>query len=147
MSVDYTEFDNYLADNTNYNYEPIDVTTSDGYILTLFHLWLDDGMDTDLAPVFFQHGLYMNALYWIQDSIEYGDGNPTIFDEFLNKGHHVYVGNNRGTEWSLGHTSLDYTNSADQEAYWDFTWGDMDKDVIANGEAMKTNFEALGGTE
>ena len=47
----------------------------------------------------------------------------------------------------MGHTSLDYTNSADQEAYWDFTWGDMDKDVIANGEAMKTNFEALGGTE
>lgn len=35
---------------------------------------------------------------------------------------------------------MDYSDDAQAEAYWNFSWGDMYKDVIANGQAMSDNF-------
>ena len=58
--------------------------------------------------------------------------NPMI--QMVELGHHIYVGNNRGTEYSQGHLSLNA--DTDQAEYWDFTWYNMAEDVLANVEAM-----------
>ena len=52
-------------------------------------------------------------------------------------GHHVYLGNNRGTDYSRGHETLSAVD--DQAEYWDFSWYEMAEDVLANIEAMYDN--------
>ena len=56
--------------------------------------------------------------------------------KFADLGHHVYIGNNRGTVTSQRHEFLDAAYDA---AYWDFTYQDMTKDVLALVEKMYTN--------
>lgn len=48
------------------------------------------------------------------------------------KGYDVYIGNNRGTEYSAGHPSLAY----DSAAYWDYNLDGYAEDVRANMRAM-----------
>ena len=45
-------------------------------------------------------------------------------------GHDVFIGNNRGVEYSQGHRSLDMWEDAEQ--YWNFSWHEMANDVYAN---------------
>lgn len=71
----------------------------------------------------------MYATGWLQ-SLQ----KPAPFFEFVDSGHHVYLGNNRGNLNSLGHVSLD--RDTDAAEYWDFSWADMAYDVYANVEAM-----------
>lgn len=52
-----------------------------------------------------------------------------------NEGYDVYIGNNRGTEYSAGHQSLVY----DTAEYWDFTVDGYAEDVRANMKAMYEN--------
>ena len=35
----------------------------------------------------------------------------------------MWIGSNRGTEYSQGHTTLDA--AVDEKEYWDFTWAEM----------------------
>ena len=58
--------------------------------------------------------------------------NPMI--QMADLGHHIYLGNNRGTEYSQGHSTL--SAETDQDWYWDFTFYNMAEDVLANVEAM-----------
>ena len=51
-------------------------------------------------------------------------------------GHNVYIGNNRGNEYSQGHVAADDFITLFPDSYWDFSWHDMHKDVLANVEAM-----------
>lgn len=81
----------------------------------------------------------MNALTWFKDFGEDGQDSSSLFSNFAALGHHVYIGNTRGTEFSMRHNSLDYQDSIDAEDYWNFTYQDMYKDTIANGEAMMAN--------
>ena len=109
------------------SWEPIEVITDDGYILTLFHIWIEGQTDDGLGPVMFQHGRggyapnFLNAM------------KETVYT-FAHLGHHVYMGNNRGNKWSQGHVSLDMYEDA--EEYWKFSWHEMAYDVFANVEAM-----------
>ena len=53
-------------------------------------------------------------------------------------GYDVYLGHQRGTEYSKGHAFLDLP-SDNPEAYWNFSFDEMGLDVIAFSEAMVAN--------
>ena len=55
-------------------------------------------------------------------------------------GHHVYIGNNRGVEYSRGHVSLDPV--LDAEEYYKFSFHEMAYDVYAQVEKL---YESAGG--
>ena len=51
-------------------------------------------------------------------------------------GHHVYLGNNRGTEYSR-HSFFD--KELDASIFWDFSWDEMAFDVKAFSQIMYSN--------
>ena len=116
-----------------YEWEPILVTTDDDYILTLFHVWDPEKRDKTKGPVLFQHGLGDDGTGWLENSV---DGQPP-HTYAIEAGHDVYIGNNRGTEYSQMHKTLSATT--DQAKYWDFSWDEMSLDVMANTRAMYKN--------
>ena len=111
------------ANYPDYSWEPIKVTTSDDYILTLMRVWSEDLLDASKGPVMFQHGAGGSATRWL-----YGQDTalPIAMAEL---GHDVYIGNNRGTEYSQQHVTYDPLE--DQVEYWDWTWAEMAYDVKA----------------
>ena len=65
----------------------------------------------------------MDGSSWLEN---YGDEKP--FQVMLaEQGYDVWIGNNRGTEYSRGHTTLSATGASASE-YWDFSWTDMAED-------------------
>jgi len=46
-------------------------------------------------------------------------------------GYDVWIGNNRGTEYSQNHTTYDAAGATAEE-YWNFSWADMSNDDKAN---------------
>jgi len=56
----------------------------------------------------------------------------------VDQGYNVWIGNNRGTEYSQRHKLYEATAaSGTAEEFWDFTWADMQYDDKANIEAIK----------
>ena len=56
-----------LSEYPGYSWEGIEVTTDDGYINTLFHVWIEGQMDSSKGPVMFQHGKGGSATGWISN--------------------------------------------------------------------------------
>ena len=91
-----TDFDTVMEVRyPEYKREVITVTTEDGYILPLFHIWKESVSDSTKQPVFFQHGATMDGTKWIQD---WQQPAPAI--QMADDGHHIYIGNNRGTPYA-----------------------------------------------
>lgn len=61
----------------------------------------------------FQHGIEDSAVQWIINSEELA---PAFIAS--RAGFDVWLGNNRGTDFSLNHTSL----SPKSKEFWDFDW-------------------------
>ena len=121
------------------------MTTSDNYKLTLFHVWSEEKRKELGAqgPILFQHGTGQDGVDFLKD---YGMTEqlpgPAVQIQFADLGYDVYLGNNRGTEYSQGH--VDYKSAEDNPAlYWDFTLDEFALDVLANTKAMTEN--ATGG--
>ena len=131
----------YLFDNifTDYSWEAVESTTDDGYILNSFHIWKEGAMNQDLPPFFFQHGAFMAADMWMggQMTMEGAPNEDSFFLRLINKGHHVYLGNQRGTVYSQGHTTLDKVTQPDQ--YWSFGFEGYINDILPQGRAIKEN--------
>ena len=112
-----------IMETWGYTWEPLKVTTDDGYILTTFHITgkVDSEpvkpLDT-LGSVVIQHGLFQDAASWLSN---YEEPNKPFHLQLVDEGYDVWLGNNRGTEYSQGH--MTYT-SEDPE-YWGFEWSDM----------------------
>ena len=68
-----------------------------------------------------------------------GGANNT-FVKFVDRGHHVYFGNQRGVLYSRGHKTLDA--DVDLAEYWRFGQQEFALDVFANVEAM---YASAGG--
>ena len=88
------------------DWEAIEVTTDDGYILTLFHIWKEDLLNDSVGPIMLQHGRGGYATTWLQMMQE-------AAWTFVHLGHHVYLGNNRGVLYSQGHVELDMYEDAE----------------------------------
>jgi len=61
--------------------------------------------------------------------------------QYADLGHDIYIGNNRGTQYSLGHTQMD-SPADDPATYWDFSFEEFGIDVLANSKAMYENADA-----
>jgi len=66
--------------------------------------------------VFMQHGITDSADCFIMN---YADVAPAF--QYVRAGYDVWLGNNRGTKYSLGHKTL----STKDHAYWQFSWTEL----------------------
>uniref|UniRef100_A0A7S3I9Z9 Lipase n=1 Tax=Fabrea salina TaxID=342563 RepID=A0A7S3I9Z9_9CILI len=105
-----------VCDYYGYRAESHQVTTQDGYILTLFRVpgLKNETLKKEKPAVFLQHGLLDLSDTWIMNS-------PAPGFMLANAGFDVWFGNSRGSFHSLGHVSL----STKDKAYWEFTWQQM----------------------
>jgi len=106
-----------LIKNHGYAVQEINVTTKDGYILTMYRIPSSlSGATAWRAPVLIMHGLVGASHDW-----ELNPADANLPYMLANQGHDVYIGNNRGTTYSQGHTTLKSTDLK----YWDFSWHEM----------------------
>ncbi|XP_014226292.1 lipase 3-like isoform X1 [Trichogramma pretiosum] len=101
-----------LIRDSGYNFEAHEVTTEDGYILTLHRI-----PGPPNAPiVFLQHGITESSSCWVLS----GKGNALAY-LLADRGYDVWLGNARGNIYSQGHVSL----SVNDTKYWQFSWHEM----------------------
>ncbi|CAG7825090.1 unnamed protein product, partial [Allacma fusca] len=97
-----------------YPVESHEVTTSDGYILTLFRIPSSNKAvvpKVDKEPVLVQHGLLCSSDDWL--FVEPESNLPFLLADL---GFDVWLGNSRGNVYSQRHVSY-HVNSSN---YWDF---------------------------
>ena len=108
-----------LADEYGYLHEQHEVTTDDGYILSLYRLKKKD--TPEKAPaVFLMHGIMDTADCWV---MAHHDEAPAFV--LADEGYDVWLGNQRGNKFSRKHKYLDPDTTADQKKYFDFSWKEM----------------------
>ena len=99
------------------NFEYHQVVTDDGYILEMHRVFKDEP-----GPVFFiQHGLAADSESYLLD----GD-DATAF-KFARLGYDVWLGNNRVSQYSRRHETLDPNDPEDEEQYFDFSFWELGK--------------------
>jgi len=102
-----------------YPCEKHQVTTRDGYILTLFRIpYGKTNVTRKSTPVFMQHGLLDSSMTWV---INYPSQSLGFI--LADKGYDVWLGNSRGNAYSKGHTSY----RTDSSKYWSFSFNEMAK--------------------
>ena len=116
----------------DYQWEAIENTTADGYILNTFHIYKDGVSDDTLPPIFFQHGGTQSADDWLSNQPD----TSSPFFELVDAGHHVYLGNNRGVEYSQGHTTI-----TDPAEFYDYDYSGYFDDVASQTSAMMSNYQ------
>ena len=116
-----------------YDWEAFKVTTEDRYVLATYHVIGQSGKEKaakNRGTVLIQHGNYQDGAFWMKT---FGEAVPFHL-QLAKEGYDVWIGNNRGTEYSQEHETL---SSKDSAAYWDYTWADMHYDDLANIKAIK----------
>ncbi|KAI8434025.1 hypothetical protein MSG28_012176 [Choristoneura fumiferana] len=100
-----------LATKYGYSADQYDLTTEDGYILTLFNLpgngpsvLLFHGVD-DICDTFIIRG------------------NISISITLANAGYNIWLGNSRGTKYGRRHVTLD--PDANKEEFWDYSFHEI----------------------
>ena len=98
-----------IMNKWGYTYEPLQVTTEDGYILTTFHVTGKKDQEPfkpTQPPVLVQHGDYQDAASWLSEMKEL----PMQL-KLADAGYDVFLGNNRGTWYSQKHEEYDPVNN------------------------------------
>ena len=134
--VDYPRFGDIMT-QYGYDWEAYTVTTDDDYILSTFHILGKTGEERTTASdskgsVLVQHGDGLDAAAWL-GAFSLASAVPFQL-KLVDEGYDIWMGNNRGTEYSQGHKTLNTTD----DDYWRWTWVEMGKyDVISNVKLVK----------
>ena len=112
-----------------YGWEELTVTTVDGYILPLHHVWNPETRDSAKGPIMFMHGAG-------GDSVSSLAFYPWM-RELIDLGHDFYLANNRGNSLALDHVQYDYME--DQKEFWDFSFHEFANDITASAKVMSEN--------
>ncbi|KAK9924456.1 hypothetical protein M0R45_032823 [Rubus argutus] len=90
------------------------VTTRDGYILSMQRI--PARKSGNKIPVLLQHGLLMDGITWLLLPPD-----QSLAFLLADNGYEVWIANTRGTQYSLGHTSL----TPDDPAFWQWSWDEL----------------------
>lgn len=110
------------------------MTTEDGYILQLHRVRSDLSKMNPKGTVLLQHGLSFSSYQWIVNKPE-GAHAFALAQE----GYDVWLGNNRGNEFSKKHVNLNINDAA----FWEFSFEEMglyDIPASVNYIKQKTGF-------
>ena len=105
-----------ICQKNNFKVETHQVTTEDGYILTMMRIPGIMGEASSAAtkpPIFLQHGLFDSADAFI---CNYADRAPAFVA--ARAGYDVWLGNTRGNKYSRQHVK--YNPDLNRQAFWDF---------------------------
>jgi len=110
-----------MIKSVGYPAETYNVTTEDGYILTIHRIphGKENADITDRPVVFLQHGLLCSSADWIMPTPSKGLGYM-----LADAGYDVWMGNYRGNSYSRNHV---FFNPNKNDGFWDFTWDEMAK--------------------
>ena len=95
-----------IITENGFKFEEHNVTTQDGYILTMHRIPNNTG-----RPVLLQHGIEDCSIQWVINS---PDNAPAF--KLARAGFDVWMGNNRGNRFSEGHVKW----TVEDKEYWDF---------------------------
>mgnify|MGYP005991887197 CR=1 FL=1 len=133
-----------IVASRGYTIETHNVTTADGYILTMFRIPSNKNTQRTSSelgpPVILQHGLLDSSYTWVAN----------FEDESLgyilsDQGFDVWFGNNRGNRYGRNHVSKNPDDKT--SGFWDFTWDDMasfDAPAMINYVTDKTGYPSIG---
>ncbi|KAM2203791.1 hypothetical protein ACFX1S_023511 [Malus domestica] len=106
-----------------YPCQEFEVTTQDGYILSLQRIPEGRGSDSSgggggikKPPVLIQHGVLVDGVTWLLNS---PDRNLPLI--LADNGFDVWIANTRGTRFSRRHTSMD----PDDPKFWNWSWDEL----------------------
>ncbi|KAK4492823.1 hypothetical protein RD792_000148 [Penstemon davidsonii] len=107
-----------MVETYNYPCQEHQVTTRDGYILSLQNIpFGQSGKGPgERPPVLLQHGVLMDAITWLLNPPE-----QSLACLLADNGFDVWLVSTRGTKYSRTHTSL----SPDDVAFWDWSWDEL----------------------
>ncbi|KAL3265247.1 hypothetical protein HHI36_009461 [Cryptolaemus montrouzieri] len=113
------------------------VTTEDGYILSLYHMKCERSCSHRRPPVLLVHGLGSNGAVWV--NVKNGLGYY-----LADNGYDVWLANCRGTVFSNKHVI--FNCNKDRRKYWDFSWheiGYYDIPAFIDCVLEKTHFSKI----
>lgn len=153
-----------IVQTRGYTIETHYVTTSDGYILTVFNIPRGKNAASDSPrnskPVLLQHGLLDSSYTWVNNFEDVRILNTFVLffpvlkncinQESLgyllaDQGFDVWFGNNRGNRYGRNHTTLNPDDGT--SAFWTFSWDEMaayDLPAMINFVAQSTNTSSIG---
>lgn len=100
-----------------YPFESHEVTTADGYVLTMHRIPYGlANRDTDRPAVYLQHGLLCSSADWLVT----GPGQAFAYI-LADAGYDVWMGNARGNTHSRKHVTM----SPDSKEFWNFSWHEI----------------------
>ena len=128
-----------------YFYEKYEVQTEDEWTLTLFRI-KGRNAPTKPNPVFFMHDLMMDAASWLNS---YEDDVPMPM-QLVDQGYDVWMGNNRGTRFSLENPLYPYGDNVysiyayltENALKYDYDWmtmGELDLPPMLDKVRAATN--------
>ncbi|XP_063368177.1 lipase member K-like [Cydia amplana] len=103
-----------LATKYGLSVEQYDVTTEDGYILTIFHVAKD--LNATNTPILLFHGIIDSCYTFMLR------GNTSWVYTLAEAGYGVWVGNNRGNLYGRKHVTL---NPDKDEEFWEYSFHDI----------------------